>query len=130
MVRTPTLTATKSPTPVACSGRIYAELDLVAAECIRAGLFAALTAPQLAAVLAALVYESRRSDEGTRAPRMPDAETEQVLTQIRRIHREVSLVERDARLPRGPEPDIGFSSAAFALGRGSPAGRRAGRRVN
>ena len=32
--------------------RIYAELDLVAAECIRAGVFDGLTAPQLAAVLA------------------------------------------------------------------------------
>ena len=101
-------------------GRIYAELDLVAAECIRAGVFVALTAPQLAAVLAALVYESRRSDEGVRTPRMPDAETEAVLTQIRRIQREVSLVERDARLPRGPEPDIGFSSAAFAWAAGRP----------
>ena len=44
--------------------RIYAELDLVAAECIRAGVFDGLTAPQLAAVLAALVYEARRSDDG------------------------------------------------------------------
>ena len=101
-------------------GRIYAELDLVAAECIRAGVFADLSAPQLAAVLAALVFESRRSDEGFRRPRMPDAETEHVLTQVRRIHREVSLVERDARLPRGPEPDIGFSSAAFAWAAGRP----------
>ena len=44
--------------------RIYAELDLVAAECIRAGVFDGLTAPQLAAVLCSLVYESRRSDDG------------------------------------------------------------------
>ena len=51
--------------------RIYAELDLVAAECIRAGVFAGLTGPQLAAVLASLVYEARRSDDGC-AP-APDA---------------------------------------------------------
>ena len=100
--------------------RIYAELDLVAAECIRAGVFSSLTAPQLAAVLAALVYESRRSDEGFRKPRMPDGQTEATMTQVRRIHREVSLVERDARLSRGPEPDIGFSSAAFAWAAGRP----------
>ena len=43
--------------------RIYAELDLVAAECIRSGVFDDLTPPQLAAVLASLVYESRRSDD-------------------------------------------------------------------
>ena len=93
--------------------RIYAELDLVAAECIRAGVFAGLTGPQLAAVLASLVYEARRSDEGTRRPRMPDARSSEAMTEVRRIWREVSLVERDARLPRGPEPDIGFSEVAY-----------------
>jgi ATP-dependent RNA helicase HelY len=100
--------------------RIYAELDLVAAECIRAGVFDDLTAPQLAAVLASLVYESRRNDDGERRPRMPDAQTEAAMTQLRKIWREVSLIERDARLDRGPEPDIGFSQAAFAWAAGRP----------
>nr|MBA3529097.1 RNA helicase [Propionibacteriaceae bacterium] len=100
--------------------RIYAELDLVAAECIRAGVFDDLTAPQLAAVLASLVYESRRSDDAVRRPRMPDAVTEAAMTSLRKIWREVSLVERDARLERGPEPDIGFSQAAFAWAAGRP----------
>jgi ATP-dependent RNA helicase HelY len=98
--------------------RIYAELDLVAAECIRAGVFDGLSAPQLAAVLSSLVYESRRSDDGVRRPRMPDAQTEAAMTSLRKIWREVSLVERDARLDRGPEPDIGFSQAAFAWAAG------------
>jgi ATP-dependent RNA helicase HelY len=100
--------------------RIYAELDLVAAECIRSGVFDNLTHPQLAAVLASLVYESRRSDDGERRPRMPDAVTSGVMTSVRRIWREVSLLERDARLERGPEPDIGFSEAAFAWAAGRP----------
>jgi ATP-dependent RNA helicase HelY len=98
--------------------RIYAELDLVAAECIRAGVFAGLTGPQLAAVLAALVYEARRSDEGVRRPRMPDARSNEAMTAVRRIWRDVSLVERDARLPRGPEPDIGFSEVAYGWAAG------------
>jgi ATP-dependent RNA helicase HelY len=100
--------------------RIYAELDLVAAECIRAGVFTGLTHPQLAAVLASLVFEARRSDEAGRRPRMPDARTNLAMTEVRRIWREVSLVERDARLDRGPEPDIGFSEVAhgWAAGRG------------
>jgi ATP-dependent RNA helicase HelY len=37
---------------------------------------------------------------------------------VRRIWREVSLVERDARLPRGPEPEIGFSEIAFGWAAG------------
>jgi ATP-dependent RNA helicase HelY len=100
--------------------RIYAELDLVAAECIRAGVFTGLTHPQLAAVLASLVFEARRSDEAGRRPRMPDARTNLAMTEVRRIWREVSLLERDSRLDRGPEPDIGFSEVAhgWAAGRG------------
>ena len=100
--------------------RIYAELDLVAAECMRDGVFDDLTAPQLAAVLAALIFEARRSDDGYRKPRMPDSRTEAAMVQVRRRHREVSLVERDARLPRGPELDIGFSAPAFGWADGQP----------
>ncbi len=40
------------------------------------------------------------------------------MTEVRRIWREVSLVERDARLPRGPEPDIGFSEVAYGWAAG------------
>ena len=98
--------------------RIYAELDLVAAECIRGGVFAGLSHPQLAAVLSCFVYESRRNDDGQRRARMPDAATSDAVTQVRRIWREVSLVERDARLPRGAEPDIGFSEIAFGWASG------------
>jgi ATP-dependent RNA helicase HelY len=93
--------------------RIYTELDLVAAECIRARVFADLSHPQLAAVLASLVFEARRTDEAHRRPRMPDARSNAAMTEVRRIWREISLVERDARLERGPEPDIGFSEAAY-----------------
>jgi ATP-dependent RNA helicase HelY len=102
--------------------RIYAELDLVTAECIRAGVFAGLTHPQLAAILASLVFEARRSDEAGRRPRMPDARSNAAMIEVRRIWHEVSLVERDARLERGPEPDIGFSTAAYgwAAGRSLP----------
>src|SRR4029453_15467686 len=49
--------------------RIYAVLDLVAAECIRAEVFSGLTHPQLAAVLAPLVFEARKSDVAGRRPR-------------------------------------------------------------
>ena len=103
--------------------RIYAELDLVAAECIRAGVFTGLTHPQLAAVLASLVFEPRKTEQASRRPRMPDARTNDAMTEVRRIWREVSLVERDTRLERGPEPDIGFSEVAhgWAAGRALPA---------
>ena len=40
------------------------------------------------------------------------------MTEVRRIWHEVSLVERDARLERAPEPDIGFSEAAYGWAAG------------
>jgi ATP-dependent RNA helicase HelY len=98
--------------------RIYAELDLVAAECIRAGVFTGLTHPQLAAVLASLVFETRRTDEAHRRPRMPDARSNAAMIEVRRIWHEVSLVEGDARLQRSPEPDIGFSEPAYGWAAG------------
>ena len=94
--------------------RIYAELDLVAAECMRSGVFEQLSVPQLAAVLSTLIYESRRTDHGRFRPRMPDGRSEDAMVALRRIWREVSYAERDARLERRPEPDIGFARAAYA----------------
>lgn len=92
--------------------RIYSELDLVAAESIRAGVFDGLSAPALAAVLSSLVYEARGGDQ-RRPVRMPDRASEQAQTRLRGIWREVSLTERDHKLDRGPEPDIGFAEAIF-----------------
>jgi len=98
--------------------RIYAELDLVAAECIRDRVLDDLSPPQLAAVLSALIYEARRTDEGPRKPRLPDARTSSAIAEVRRIWRQVSLLERDARLDRGPEPDIGFCQVGYGWAAG------------
>ncbi|MBO1029903.1 DEAD/DEAH box helicase [Tessaracoccus sp. SD287] len=99
--------------------RIYSELDLVAAEAIRTGIFDELDVPQLAAVLSSLVYEARRTDQG-RMSRMPDAASEQAQSALRAVWRDVGLVERDNKLERGPEPDIGFAEAAYAWADGQP----------
>lgn len=98
--------------------RIYSELDLVAAESVRAGVFDGLSAPELAAVASTLVYESR-GGETRRPPRMPNSSTEIAMAAVRQIWREVSLLERDHRLDRGPEPDLGFAQAAFAWASGA-----------
>ncbi len=84
----------------------------------RTGVLDGLSRAQLAAVLSALVFEGRRGDEGARKPRLPDARTNEAMSEVRRIWREVSLVERDARLERGPEPDIGFSEVAYGWASG------------
>ncbi len=99
--------------------RIYSQLDLVTAECIRDGVFDPLTVPALAAVLSTLVYESRRSDLG-RMARMPDRTSEAAASEVRAVWRRVGLVERDVRLERAPDPDIGFAEAAYGWAEGRP----------
>lgn len=49
--------------------RLYAENDLLLAECLRRGLWDELDPPQLAAAVSTLVYRSRREDQGE--PRVP-----------------------------------------------------------
>ncbi len=92
--------------------RIYSDFDLVTAECVRAGLFDELAAPELVAVLSSLVYESRGGDQ-RRPPRLPTRSSEIAQTMVRRVWREVSLLERDHRLEQGRDPDIGFAEAAY-----------------
>ncbi|TBT94584.1 DEAD/DEAH box helicase [Propioniciclava tarda] len=99
--------------------RIYCELDLVAAECIRAGLFDELTAPELAAVASTLIYESRGGDQ-RRPARMPNRSTEIAQSALRTVWREVGLLERDHKLDKGRDPDIGFAEAVFAWASGEP----------
>ncbi|MDO5735391.1 MAG: DEAD/DEAH box helicase [Propionibacteriaceae bacterium] len=92
--------------------RIYNELDLVAAECIRRDVFAGLDAPQLAAVLSTMLYESRPSRDML-TPRMPDAASERAQSELRQVWREVGLLERKHRRDRGREPDIGFAEVSW-----------------
>lgn len=92
--------------------RIYSELDLVAAEAIRAGVFDELTPAELAAVASSLTFESRGREQ--RAPsRMPNRSTEIAQSAVRHIWRDLSLMERDHKLEPGREPDIGFAEAVF-----------------
>lgn len=92
--------------------RIYSELDLVVAECVRQNVFVDLDVPSLAAVLSTLVYEARRADSG-RFFSMPDRDSEAVQTQVRRIWRDINKVERDARVERSRSPEIGFAELAY-----------------
>ncbi|WP_282005365.1 DEAD/DEAH box helicase [Propioniciclava sinopodophylli] len=97
--------------------RIYSELDLVTAETIRAGVFDELDAAELAAVLSSLTYESR-GGEASRPSRMPTRSTEVAQTMVRRIWREVRLLERDHKLDQGRDPDIGFAEATYRWANG------------
>ncbi len=99
--------------------RIYCELDLVAAEALRAGVFDELDAPELAAVVSGLIFESRGRD-AQRPARMPNRSTEIASSAVRTVWREVGLLERDQRLEKHRELDIAFAEPVFGWASGLP----------
>ena len=98
--------------------RIYTELDLVAAECLRVGVFDDLTVAELAGVLAALVYESRSSDDPT-SPRVPGGAVREALNRMQVIWRELVALERDMRVDFLRPLDLGFTWAAYRWASGA-----------
>src|SRR6478609_5862312 len=97
--------------------RIYTDMDLVAAEAIRAGLFDGLAPSELAAVLSALVFEARRADDAS-SPKMPGGRVRPVLAELVRLWGELDALEREHRLDFLREPDMGFAWAAWRWAEG------------
>ena len=97
--------------------RIYAESDLLVAECLRQGVWRELDPPAMAACVSALVYESRRDERGV-APRVPKGPTAAALDEMVRIWSALEDRERYHRLDPTPEPDLGLTSAVHAWARG------------
>ncbi len=98
--------------------RIYGELDLVAAECLRLGLWEELAPADLAAALSVLVYESRRADDAN-PPRLPRGPVREVIRDMIGVWAELDALEREHRLDFLREPDLGFSWAAQAWASGA-----------
>jgi ATP-dependent RNA helicase HelY len=109
-------------------GGLYTELDLVAAECLRRGTWAGLPAPELAACVSALTFESRRLDDGS-PPRLPAGGVREVLTDMIRLWGDLDGVERSHRLSFLREPDLGFAWTAHAWASGADLRRALGERT-
>ncbi|WP_439032941.1 DEAD/DEAH box helicase [Gordonia terrae] len=100
-------------------GRIYSESDLVVTECIRAGVWDDLSPADLAAVVAALVYESRR-DSYSGVDVLPgNSSMRTAMAATVEIWSRVTAVESRHRVSTTREPDTGFSVAVatWASGR-------------
>ena len=98
---------------------IYSESDLLVSECLREGVWDGLTFVDLAAVVASLVYTSRR-DTAAPTDRMPgSAALRGALADTDRIWRDVVEVELRHGVTPTREPDTGFSVAVaiWAAGR-------------
>lgn len=88
--------------------RLYTEKDLLAAECLRQGLWKRLDPPSLAAIVSTLVYEPRGS-EGEVSPRMPNDDVSEAYDAMVRRWSQLEDSERAHTLPTTGAPDAGMA---------------------
>ncbi|MDQ2814366.1 MAG: DEAD/DEAH box helicase [Actinomycetota bacterium] len=98
--------------------RLYSELDLLAAECLRRGLWDGLSPAELAACVSALSFESRQSDD-TQPPRLPKGRVPEALAATVRTWGELDQLEKDNDLSFLRQPDFGFAWAAYRWAQGA-----------
>jgi ATP-dependent RNA helicase HelY len=98
--------------------RLYSDSDLLVAESLREGAWDLLSAPELAAVVSALVYEARRDDDP--APRLPPGRVRESLIDLTRRWGGLRDHEASAGLDLLREPDAGFAWAAWRWASGHP----------
>lgn len=94
--------------------RIYSESDLVVAECLRTGAWAELKPPELAAVVSAVVYESRGGEaSAAMAAEVPTQRLRQALQHTSRLSAELRADEQAHRINPSREPDDGFVNVIY-----------------
>lgn len=98
--------------------RIYGERDLLVAECLRRQVWAELNAPELAAMVATLVYEPRRDDGPVHPRDLPGGAFPGALDLTRSLHRKLSDSERENSLTPTPELSAHIAQAVLLWAQG------------
>ncbi|MEV0849111.1 DEAD/DEAH box helicase [Streptomyces sp. NPDC049954] len=103
--------------------RLYGELDLLSAECLRERVWEGLSPAELAACVSALVYESRSGDDAV-TPKVPSGKATAALQEMVRIWGRLDAVEEDFGISQTEgvgqrEPDLGFAWAAYRWASGT-----------
>lgn len=103
-------------------GRLYGELDLLASECLRDGVWEGLPPSELAACVSALVYEARSADDAL-PPKLPGGRTRAALSEMVRIWGRLDALEEDHGITAAEgvgqrEPDLGFAWPAYRWAEG------------
>ena len=95
--------------------RIYSESDLLVAECLRSGAWAGLNPAELAAVVSAVLYETRGGDgpSATFAAEAPTTRLRQALRQTSKLSTGLRVDEQTHRIAPSREPDDGFISVIY-----------------
>ncbi|OHV01738.1 DEAD/DEAH box helicase [Mycobacterium talmoniae] len=95
--------------------RIYSESDLLVAECLRTGAWTGLRPPELAAVVSAVLFETRGGEGPGRmyAAEAPTVAVRRALHQTRRLSAQLRTDEQRHRITPSREPDDGFVAAVY-----------------
>jgi ATP-dependent RNA helicase HelY len=99
--------------------RIYGDRDLLVAECLEHGVWAELTAGQLAAMAATIVYEPRREDAPGTEHALPRGAFRPALDRTLDIWSRLDDIERDARLAGSQPPTPAMALGMFRWASGS-----------
>ncbi len=99
-------------------GRLYTELDLVAAECLRGDLWVSLDAAELAACVSSLVYESRQPDHAP-TPRIPTDRSRRALQAMVVVWGELDALDREHQVDSLRDLDAGFAWATWRWASGA-----------
>ena len=102
--------------------RLYGELDLLASECLREGVWEGLPPSELAACISALVFEARSGDD-TMPPKLPGGRARSALGEMVRIWGRLDALEEEHRINATEgvgqrEPDLGFAWPAYRWAEG------------
>ncbi|MEB3021927.1 DEAD/DEAH box helicase [[Mycobacterium] crassicus] len=99
--------------------RIYSESDLLVAECLRTGAWDGLAPAELAAVVSAVLFETRGADGPGGPPTLepPTAPVGRALRQTRKLSAELRADERRHGITSSREPDEGFVAAVYRWSR-------------
>ncbi|HZU56303.1 MAG TPA: DEAD/DEAH box helicase [Actinocrinis sp.] len=92
--------------------RIYSELDLLAAECLRERVWDGLTPAELASAVSLLVYEARNTEDYG-PPRLPKGKAHEAIERTVRLWLTLHDLEGDYSVDFQREPDAGFAWAAY-----------------
>ncbi|CAI9414521.1 DEAD/DEAH box helicase [Nocardioides sp. T2.26MG-1] len=97
--------------------RIYSDMDLLAAESMRLGLWDDLTPSGLASALSVLVFEARRPDDAS-SPRIPGGPVREAIGEMVKLWGSLDALERSHRLDFLRQPDLGFAWVAYRWAEG------------
>ncbi len=98
--------------------RLYTESDLLAAQSLLDGSWSRLTPAELAAVCAAVVYESRGHDDDT-PPALPTVSVREAVGRLSSLWSELHDLETRHGLDVTRRPDAGIVDATYRWARGA-----------